>query len=985
MDELFGIQINNLTLVLLVIFGLCAVVLTVSALRNRVMLKIAIRNIPRRPAQTVLVLLGLMLAAMLFSASFTTGETMSYSIRNLSVRQLGEVDIIVQSQTLQGEGQPAYFDYAYLAKVEQALAGEPTVAGIVPCIRENVPVLASENNLNEPQVELLGLGDGWTQSFGSLVGTEGAELSLDELGEGRVYLSAKAAQKLDVETGDAIAIFLSSQPTTLRIAGIYEKGAPGGDLSMVLPLSHAQALTGRAGSINSIAITNQGDALDGVQYSDSTIEKLQPALEGTDLEAKPVKKTALEEAETTGDSMMSMFVMLAQFSIMAGILLIFLIFVMMAAERKSELGTLRAVGTQRDQIVRLFTFEGIFYALIASAIGSPLGLGVGWLMVKGVSAAFDSFDLQIIPHFNPIHLVIAYVMGVILTLAVVAFSAWRVSKLNIIRAIRDLPEPKRASRPSLKGIVFAVALVAFGGMLVYSGFQADQLANCMAGGSLGMVGLGLLARRIGLAERAAFTLTGGGLLAWWLVPLPFGADMSQGMEMFFMSGIMMVLGVALVAIYNMDLLVNALTFFFGRIRGLRAVTRTSIAYPTSNRFRTGAALAMFCLVIFTLVVMNIIYTSMIGSFGDARSMSGGFDIRSTVSYANPIPDLSTTLGDVDGINPDDFEAVAGISSAMLKMRQSGTDQDWEDVYIQGADAAYTGISSYKFAMMADGYDSPRDVWQALANEPGLAVVSTWLIPTKMNYDMGPSNSGLQLEGFYREDEALPEVYIEARSAIDSGDQRLRVIGVLEDVASFYVPFMMTSQDTLNALVGQSVPTTAYLIRVKPGVDASVLANGLEAAFVQHGMDSVVLQEERQEAFKANDMITNLIQGFMGLGLVVGIAALGVIAARSVVERRQQIGVLRALGFQKGAVQFGFLLESSFIALLGIGLGVLLGYALSFQLTDNMADQIEGLTCQIPWIRIIAIAGIAYAASLITTVLPARKAASIYPAQALRYE
>jgi ABC-type lipoprotein release transport system permease subunit len=95
-----------------------------------------------------------------------------------------------------------------------------------------------------------------------------------------------------------------------------------------------------------------------------------------------------------------------------------------------------------------------------------------------------------------------------------------------------------------------------------------------------------------------------------------------------------------------------------------------------------------------------------------------------------------------------------------------------------------------------------------------------------------------------------------------------------------------------------------------------------------------------------------------------------------VERRQQIGVLQALGYQKGAAQFGFLLESSFIALLGIGLGVLLGYALSFQLTDNMADQIEGLTCQIPWIRIIAIAGIAYAASLITTVLPARKAASI---------
>ena len=56
---------------------------------------------------------------------------------------------------------------------------------------------------------------------------------------------------------------------------------------------------------------------------------------------------------------------------------------------------------------------------------------------------------------------------------------------------------------------------------------------------------------------------------------------------------------------------------------------------------------------------------------------------------------------------------------------------------------------------------------------------------------------------------------------------------------------------------------------------------------------------------------SLLQGFMGLGLVVGIAA------RSVVERRQQIGVLRALGFQKEMVHLTFLLESSFVALLGI--------------------------------------------------------------------
>ena len=53
---------------------------------------------------------------------------------------------------------------------------------------------------------------------------------------------------------------------------------------------------------------------------------------------------------------------------------------------------------------------------------------------------------------------------------------------------------------------------------------------------------------------------------------------------------------------------------------------------------------------------------------------------------------------------------------------------------------------------------------------------------------------------------------------------------------------------------------------------------------------------------------------MGLGLIVGVAALGVISARAVVERRQQIGVLRAIGFRRRMVQAAFLLESSFVAL-----------------------------------------------------------------------
>ena len=66
---------------------------------------------------------------------------------------------------------------------------------------------------------------------------------------------------------------------------------------------------------------------------------------------------------------MSMFTTFGSFSIAAGILLIFLIFVMLAAERRGELGIARAIGTRRRHLVQMFLFEGVAYDVVAAAVG----------------------------------------------------------------------------------------------------------------------------------------------------------------------------------------------------------------------------------------------------------------------------------------------------------------------------------------------------------------------------------------------------------------------------------------------------------------------------------------------------------------------------------------------------------------------------------------------------------------------------------------
>ena len=337
----------------------------------------------------------------------------------------------------------------------------------------------------------------------------------------------------------------------------------------------------------------------------------------------------------------------------------------------------------------------------------------------------------------------------------------------------------------------------------------------------------------------------------------------------------------------------------------------------------------------------------------------------------------------------DFAAIGSYTWGIVDLKQVGTNKDpVEDWALRGVDIAYTDSVTWDFAMMADGYNSPRDVWQALESEPDTVVVDDFLVQDRNDFCVGDCEEEFQLEGFFLQDDRLPEVHLLAHDPRTGSEKRLRVIGVLNP-GSFNSGGIIASHSTLNALMGQVVPFRSHMFRLNAEGDANALAKGkakaLEAALLEHGMQAEAVAEEVRENAATERVINMLIEGFMGLGLVVGIAALGVIAARSVVERRHQIGVLRALGFQKGMVQLSFLLESSFIALLGTFLGVFLGMILSYNLIQEISKDVDFLVYDIPWLNIALVVVVAYVASLLTTFLPARQAARVYPAEALRFE
>jgi hypothetical protein len=170
-------------------------------------------------------------------------------------------------------------------------------------------------------------------------------------------------------------------------------------------------------------------------------------------------------------------------------------------------------------------------------------------------------------------------------------------------------------------------------------------------------------------------------------------------------------------------------------------------------------------------------------------------------------------------------------------------------------------------MRADGYDSSREVWRALSEEPNTAVVSASLVPSGSGAQNGGSGAPFELSGFNREDRTVPDdTYVLVENPQTHKTERLRVIGVLETTATD-IATVATSEATLQKLAGAPVPPQRYVFRLDEGVDATKTARALEAAFVANGLQATVVANEVRSGAESSMMMYYLLTGFMGLGLL----------------------------------------------------------------------------------------------------------------------
>jgi putative ABC transport system permease protein len=312
-------------------------------------------------------------------------------------------------------------------------------------------------------------------------------------------------------------------------------------------------------------------------------------------------------------------------------------------------------------------------------------------------------------------------------------------------------------------------------------------------------------------------------------------------------------------------------------------------------------------------------------------------------------------------------AAAPLLRAVPSFRIEEGGREAEPWPLAGYDARFLSEGAPALSSRHPDLASDDDAWQAVLNNPGQAIVSDFFLSDAV----GPPE---------RLVDPGDEVVVVNEATGQS--HRFTVAGILG--TDFPLNGVLASRNLVADLMGSRAVSSRHYVDVRAGAEPDEVARRLTDELVAHGVDATPFRAVIDEELTQQTGFFRLMQGFLSLGLVIGIAGLGVVMVRAVRERRWQIGMLRAMGFGRGVVRRAFLVEAAFVAAQGIVIGVALGLVTSYSLLST--SEIFGdshLDFGVPWLALGAVLAAPLLTSLVAAAVPATRAAAVRPAAALR--
>lgn len=454
------------------------------------MIRFAVRSLLARKLRTTLTALAIVLGVAMMSGTYVLTDTIDSAFSSIFDESYAGTDVVVSGKgndiSFQGDSSN---DPPVAASLLDEIRALPSVDVAMGGVYDevNAKIIGDDGKaINTQGAPSLG--------FGVDTSPELAVFNPLNLVEGRwaegpdeVVIDAGVADRESFEVGDAVEISTLRPKRSFEVVGIAKYGdvkSLGTATFVIWDVATAQSLLGREGQFDAISIA-------GAEGVDS--ERLAEDVQAI-LPANTQVKTGLEQAQEDKDeiseftSFIRYFLLaFAMIALFVGSFVIFNTLSITVAQRTREFATLRTMGASRRQVLGSVLSEALAVGLLASVVGLFLGLA----LAEGLEALFRALGLDL-PLASTVFatrtIVVALLVGTLVTVAAGLFPAIRATRVPPIAAVREgahLPR-SRVSRytPYVALALIAVALALLG----YSMF-ADELGTAqrllsIAGGVL---------------------------------------------------------------------------------------------------------------------------------------------------------------------------------------------------------------------------------------------------------------------------------------------------------------------------------------------------------------------------------------------------------------------------------------------------------------------------------------------------------------------
>ncbi|MBY9000472.1 MAG: FtsX-like permease family protein [Candidatus Heimdallarchaeota archaeon] len=1004
---------------------------------NNLMQKTFKRRIGKNVGTLVAIALGvsLMVGVQITITSFSTTAI------DFFVEAIGENDILIS-----GLGFPIT-DYESI--IETIDDSSIDYAALNVRVTQDVAAYNLESGILEKGISFTGIELNEDPIFGKFYDENSTEINRLDLmnyfqNKSHVLVGYSLKDELNVTVGSDIKIrigefdgFKFNYIThDLKVAGFVGdegKGKELGGWAIWTSIENIRSIIGYAPNVcteMNIALSeNHKENPVTSEYALEVEEQLKVLLdaENTGLLIIAFRALLLDTAEEVLSDVLVAFNLFGALIIFSGILLLVNIQLIQVEDRIQQLGILRAIGSRRREIVRLFLVESTILGILGSLLGVGGGYGMSVFLVDRIGKTFFDRSIGLQPTVTGGAVIYSIVLGLILSVGAGILPAIRAARVDVIEVIRGIKKVSRKRSGSyslgfgigfiISGIaIFAAQMVVYDSLFSIAGWDTAVEQWMFMGAAIALlIGISiilgyLLSKKI-MANGIGLTFIGVTVMML-MFSLPQLKSAAENSKILGTLAVVLALGSIVSVGVNLKTVTNFIRGIMYKTKLKKGVSLISSKYMTSKSMRSTLTFGIFTLVL-TMNIFAAIYQSTYSynTLESVEFLSGGAPIFleldtpiSNETLVNVEQDLYAVDGaitNVKGINStiafiesdpevSELHIPSDIFPTYVHMIYNNTFKDGDEyVFDFMFDLSLPFFfKDYKPAAPEDYQrEYSHSIWDFFYNR------------TKFSSD-GTSIDNVN---------GLPTV-ISTSPIVAAGD-RFNLTGLFTNPTEVIViasvrqypfsqsrglPALLITPDFTSKMIYNFAlfpKHTRYLISTsedfREGRNTEI-ATKIEEFF--NSNTSVLVQSEdfvAASSYNVWDVMIELVdfqvktfdflQYFVSFGLVVGALGMIIIAVRNVSERRREIGMMRAIGYRKQQIIWTIMLELIILAFLGLIMGFLNSVILGLSFTV-----VYDWLLIIPATRVLLYTGIMIGIAMVASILPGIRSSQITPAEAIRY-